>query len=114
MSEQWQRQIQLNHLGSKPFKIELTALSNKLSLLISQEWQLPEILSNAIENHAKGIMDEPYSKVLHVANKVSELHLKNQENIINIKTAQDSLIKLGLSVELAHDCLVEVLNVPPI
>ncbi len=114
MSEQWQQQIQLKHLGSKPFKIELTALSNKLSLLISQEWQLPEILSNAIENHAKGIKDEPYSKVLHVANKVSELNLNNQENIINIKTASDHLLKLGLSVELAHECLAEVLNVPPV
>lgn len=114
MSEQWQRQIQLNHLGSKPFKVELTALSNKLSLLISQEWQLPEVLSNAIENHMKGIKDEPYSKVLYVANKVSELHLQNQENIINIKTANDRLLKLGLSFELANECLAEVINVPPI
>ena len=114
MSEQWQQQIECKHLGSKAFKVELTALSKKLSLLIAQEWQLPEILTHAIKNHANGIKDEPYSKVLHVANKVSELHLNNQENIINIKTASDSLLKLGLSAELAHECLVEVLNVPPL
>lgn len=114
MSELWYEQIQLKHLGSKPFKQELTKMSVELSRLTAIEWRLPEHVINGIANSQKLQHKDAYSKVLGMANRVSKLHLQVQANIVTFTDAHLKLLESGFSVTQANDCLREVISLPPI
>jgi hypothetical protein len=67
----------------------------------------------AVTNYYKGDMSDPYTKVLKVANTVSELHLQIEANMINLKSAHEHLIECGLTWEQSCACLEVVNNIPP-
>ncbi|MCJ8268481.1 MAG: HDOD domain-containing protein [Psychrosphaera sp.] len=113
MSDQWQQQMQMHHLGSSAFKKALTKRANALSLYVIEDWPLPKDLVFAVTNYYKGDMRDPYTQVLKVANTVSELHLQIEANMINLKDAHEHLIECGLTWEQSCACLEVVNNIPP-
>lgn len=113
-SNQWQRQIQLNHVGSTVFKRVLTQKSHDLARFIVEDWQLSEELIFSVSNYFNDHPIDPYSKVLKTANRISELNLSVEANILTMKAAEEVLVEEGLDVQVALECLKAVNNLPPI
>ncbi len=113
-SNQWQRQIQLNHVGSTAFKRVLTQKSHDLARFVVEDWQLSEELIQAVSQYFNDQPQDAYSKVLKMANRISELNMSVESNILTMRAAQDVLVEEGLPPEVAIDCLQVVNNLPPI
>lgn len=113
-SNQWQRQIQLNHIGSTAFKRVLTQKSHDLARYVVEDWQLSDELINAVSQYHTDNPKDAYGKVLKQANRISELHLSTEVNLLTIKAAEEVLIEEGMDSQIANECLQLVNNLPPL
>ncbi len=61
-------------IGSEPFRKEITAVSLDVSYFVAREWDLPEVICEALQQQRKALKS-PLAKALYAANACSEFYM---------------------------------------